>query len=93
MYTNHIASQALQEGDRLFADGKKAEAVEHYKKGYSAAAGARRAEVIQRIVDQEIGAGNRDEARRWIDRSLADRVEVNFENQAAREMLAQARQE
>jgi hypothetical protein len=92
MYTTYDASKALEEGDRLFAAGKKAEAAEQYKKAYTGA-DKRKAEIVQKIVDQELSAGNRDEARRWIDRALGDRVELNFESQAAREMLAQARQD
>src|SRR5689334_3176918 len=60
MKSREQQEKALAEADRLYAT-KPAEAVAKYKEGYPAA-GSRKAEVLQRIVDHEAANGNTAEA-------------------------------
>ncbi len=82
---------SLAEADKLYAS-KPAEAVAKYKDGYPAA-GARKPEVLQRIVDHEAKAGNAVEARRWVEKGLDEKVNATYEVPAARDILAQVQRE
>jgi hypothetical protein len=68
---------------------KKGEAAEKYKTAYPAA-GDRKAEVLKRIVEQELTAGNTAEAKKWIEQGLTDKVGVQYDSVAAQQMLASA---
>ena len=82
----------LEEGDRLFAAGNKAEAVAMYKAGIDSA-GTRRKEIIGRIVDHEAMAGGPDEARRWVERAVREGFELDLSNHPSRNLWARLRQE
>ncbi len=73
-------------------ESKPAEAIVKYKEGYPAA-GERKAEVLQRIVDHEVGAGNTAEATKWIDKSLNDKLTVAYTSAAAKDLHAKAQKD
>ncbi len=91
MQSNKKQQEALAEGDRLYAT-KPAEAVPRYKEGYPAA-GDRKAEVLQRIVDHEAGAGNTAEASKWVEKGLDDKLAPAFTSAAAKDLYAKAQKE
>ncbi len=84
MQSQKKKQEALAEGDRLYA-AKPAEAVARYKEGYDAA-GDRKAEVLQRIVDHEAGAGNTAEATKWIEKGIDDKLTVAYTSPAAKDL-------
>jgi len=79
------AQEALAAADSVYAT-KPAEAVAKYKLGYSAA-GSRKAEVLQRIVDQEADV-NAAEATKWIERGLDEQIVVTYKSAASRTLVA-----
>jgi transcriptional regulator with XRE-family HTH domain len=87
-----IGEERIAEGDLLFAGGKTEEAIQRYKAAYNVSF-VRSRECIARIVVHELSAGHEDEARRWVDRALDSKLDVDFEMQAAKSMLALARRE
>lgn len=88
---NKKKQEALTEGDRLYPT-KPAEAVALYKECYDAA-GDRKAEILQRIVDHEAGAGNTAEATKWIERGLNDKLTVTYKSADARDLLDKAQKD
>src|SRR3954447_10020287 len=80
-----IGAEALAEADQLHKDGKAPEAVAKYKQAY-ACAGKRKADVIQRIVDHEIAHGSSDEARKWVEKGLADQLSLSFDSAGGRSL-------
>jgi hypothetical protein len=82
---------ALAEADKLYAS-KPAEAVVKYKEGYPAA-GSRKAEVLQRIVDHEAKAGNTAEATKWIEKGLDDKLAVDYTVPAAKDLHAKVQKD
>ena len=83
--------EALAEGDKLYPTNPAA-AISKYKEGYDAAS-TRKAEVLQRIVDHEAGAGNTAEATKWIDKGLDDRLTPAYTSAAAKDLLAKAQKD
>lgn len=79
------AQEALAAADAVYAT-RPAEAVVKYKLGYSAA-GNRKAEILQRIVDHEAD-GNAAEATKWIERGLDDQIAVTYKSAASRTLVA-----
>lgn len=82
---------ALVEADKLYAT-KPAEAVAKYKEGYPAA-GDRKAEVLQRIVDHEAGAGNTAEATKWVEKGLDDKLTVSYTSAVAKDLHAKVQKD
>lgn len=91
MQSNKKKQEALAEGDRLYAT-KPAEAVARYKEGFDAA-GDRKAEVLQRIVDHEVGAGNTAEATKWVEKGIDDKLPVSYTSAAAKELHAKVQKD
>ena len=92
---NQYRQKALDDlaaGDKLYADGKKGEAVAKYKDWWSFVPDERKAQVIQRVADHE-AAGDKAEARRWVEKGLDGRLTVAYETPAARDLLAQVQRE
>jgi hypothetical protein len=85
-------SDSLTEADKLYHAGKMEDAVAKYKDGYSAA-GDRKAEVVKRIVDVEAGKGNTAEAKKWVERGLADKLVLSFDSPGGRTLLADAQRD
>ena len=83
----------LAAADRSYAEGKKAEAVAKYKDRFSHVPGDRRAEVIKRVADHEATAGDKAEARRWVEKGLDGKMNIAYESPAARDLLAQVQRE
>ncbi len=88
---NKKQREALAEGDRLYPTDPAA-AIVKYKAGYDAA-GPRKAEVLQRIVDHEARPLNAVEAMKWIEKGLNDKLQVEYTTPAARELLARVQRE
>jgi hypothetical protein len=88
---NQKKREALAEGDRLYPTDQAA-AVARYKEGYDAA-GPRKAEVLQRIVDHEARPLNAVGAMKWIEKGLNEKLQVTYETPAARELLARVQRE
>lgn len=76
--------KALAEADKLYAT-KPAEAIAKYKEGYPAA-GSRKTEVLQRIVDHEAEAGNTAEATKWVEKGIDDKLTVAYTSAAAKSL-------
>ena len=91
MQSQKKKQEALAEGDTLYPT-KPAEAVVKYKEGYDAA-GTRKAEVLQRIVDHEAGAGNTAEAAKWVEKGLDDKLTVAYTSGAAKDLYAKAQKD
>ena len=91
MQSSKKKQEALVAGDALYAT-KPAEAVAKYKEGYDAA-GARKAEVLQRIVDHEAGAGNTAEAAKWVEKGIDDKLTVAYTSAAAKDLHAKAQKD
>jgi hypothetical protein len=74
-------------------DSRKAAAVAEYKKLYDErlVEKAEKAKFLTRIVEFEIGNKNTAEAKRWIERGVADGIEVEYTDAKAKEMLAVAK--
>jgi hypothetical protein len=83
--------EALVAGDALYPT-KPAEAVAKYKEGY-AAAGARKAEVLQRIVDHEAANGNTAEAAKWVERGIDDKLTPAYTSVAAKDLHAKVQKD
>ena len=83
----------LAAADRLYAEGKKAEAVAKYKDRYSFVPDGRKAEVVKRVADHEATAGDKAEARRWVEKGLDAKLDIKYESPAARDILAQVHRE
>jgi DNA-directed RNA polymerase subunit RPC12/RpoP len=90
---NQRARDDLAAADRLYAKGKKAEAGAKYSDRYSYVTNDRRVEIIRRVADHEATAGDKGEARRWVEKGLNVGLEIDYETQAARELLAQVERE
>jgi hypothetical protein len=71
------------------AQGKRLEAVEKYKANFNYASDKK--EVLKRIVEQELVIGNKEEARRWVDRGLDQRIDASYESAEAQQMLDEAK--
>lgn len=79
--------------DRLYGEGKKAEAVAKYKDRYFFVPDDKRPEVVRRVADHEAEAGNREEARRWVVKGLDGNMDIKYESAAARDIHAQVQRE
>lgn len=79
--------------DRLYAEGKRAEAVAKYKDRFSHVPELQRTEVIKRIVDHEATAGDPAAARQYVEKGLDGKLKVEYETPAARDLLARVQQE
>lgn len=82
---------ALAEADKLYPT-KPAEAVAKYKEGYPAA-GSRQSEVLRKIVEFEVDAGNTTEARRWVERGIDDKLTVEYTSPAAKDLVAKVQKD
>lgn len=91
MKSRQAQEAALAEADKLYAT-RPAEAVVKYKEGYPAA-GSRKAEVLQRIVDHESKAGNTAEATKWIEKGLDDNLTVGYTEPAAKDLHAKVQKD
>jgi hypothetical protein len=90
--TSRHQQESLEEADKLYKAGQKAAAAEKYKAGYPAA-GGRKAEVIKRIVEHEATKGSTDEAKKWMEKGLDDKLTLEFDDADTRALLAQVNQE
>ena len=80
------ADSALRQADSLYQSGHQAEAVAKYKESFGGPeARSRKSEILKRIVDQEIKAGNTEEAKVWIKKGIKDNVEVPYDSASAKD--------
>jgi hypothetical protein len=86
--TSRHQQESLAEADQLYKAGQKAAAAEKYKAGYPAA-GGRKAEVIKRIVEHEATKGSSDEAKKWMEKGLDEKLTLDFDEPAAKSLLTQ----
>jgi hypothetical protein len=77
----HQQQNALDEAKKLWDAGQRDAAIPKYKDGYPAAGNAK-GEVLQRIVDYEADKGNMQEARKWIEKGLDEKLNVAYEGQS-----------
>lgn len=85
------AKSELDEADKLFDSGKKAEAVAKYKANMDFASD--KARVFKRVVEYELAQGNQAEARKWIDTALDKKVDVTYDTEAGRKLAADVQKE
>jgi|GEM_PF-6635584 len=93
---SHMKQQAfndLAEGDRLYAANKKIEAAKKYETAYSFAPDDRKGQLVGRIVDAELSAGNTKTAREYVEIGLNAKLNVTYETDAARDLHAQVQRE
>ena len=83
----------LAAADRLYAEGKKADAVAKYKDRFSHVPNDRRQEIIKRVADHEATAGDTAEARRWVEKGLDGKMNIAYESPAARDIYTQVQRE
>lgn len=79
-------AREIKEADKLYAEGRPAEAVLKYKDNFNFVH-QNRPEILRRIVEEEIKQGNVAEARRWIDKGLEENVEVTYNSPDARKLF------
>lgn len=91
MKSRERQEKALAEADKLYAT-KPVEAVARYKDVYPAA-GSRKAEVLQRIVDHEAEAGNTAEATKWVEKGIDDKLAVAYTSAAAKNLHAKVQKD
>jgi len=88
------SKEDLREADRLYAGGNRGAAVAKYKKHFAFV--DNKQEILRRIVDFETEKGNKEEARKWIEKGLDAKIAVAYETAGARELharMAKERQE
>ncbi len=78
----------VEEADKLYAMGKKLEAISLYKQ-YIDNSGRNPQEAYGRIVDFEMSQGNEAEARRWAQRAVDQIIDPPYQNGQAQELHAQ----
>jgi hypothetical protein len=85
---------AIREGNELYKQGKLAEAIEKYKYGFpSVVISKEEAEIVKRIVEYEVKAGNAEEARKWIEKGLKRKLEITYESPAAKKLFRKVKKE
>ncbi|MBX9582946.1 MAG: cell envelope integrity protein TolA [Gemmataceae bacterium] len=89
--------KSLDEADRLWAAGQKAEAVAKYKEvidgGVSSVDQSRRPTVFQRVVEYEAEQGNTSAAKQYIQKAETYNVALASDAPAAKKLLAEAKAE
>lgn len=88
----NIANTKIEDADKQYADGEKAEAIAAYKSGYDLAGRDEKHRAAERIILYEIENANDDEARRWAEKSIRDGLELNFTDKAAISLLSEVRE-
>jgi hypothetical protein len=83
----------LKAADRLFGEGKRAEAVAKYKTNFAAVASQSQAEILKRIVEHEVETGDLKEARRWIELGLDKGLAPRYAGGAAFKLEREAKHE
>jgi hypothetical protein len=81
-------NQVVEEADRLYDSGQKAEAVRKYESVYMFVPSARKPEIIKRLVELELAEGNKAEATKWIVKGLNEKLDVPYQTEAAKELHA-----
>lgn len=74
--------ETLNQATRLYDAGQRDEAVSKYKSAF-AFAGDEQAAVLKRIVAHELSRGDTTEATKWIERGIASKIEVVYDDDAA----------
>jgi tetratricopeptide (TPR) repeat protein len=87
------AKAEVKLADQLFEDGQPAEAVAIYKKRYDYVPDDRKAEILGKIIDQAVRAGDRSEAVVWITRALDESHTISSPTDEVRELIAEVRQQ
>ncbi len=82
----------LNEGTRLWDTGRRDAAVAKYKAGFPAA-GAEKPGVVRRIVEHELARGDSKEAAAWVEKGLAEGLDVPYAEPAAVALLDQTRRD
>ena len=86
MLANSRAKAQIAEADQLWADGKRAEAVEKYAANYERADD--KPQLLRRVVEFRLESGDTAEAKKWLARGISDKVEVVYEGKAKEEFAA-----
>lgn len=84
--------EALNEGSRLWDAGQRDAAVAKYEEGWTAA-GSEKPGILKRIVEHELSKGNAANAKTWLEKGVAESLNVPYEHPAALALVAQLRQE
>jgi len=83
-------SDELKKADKLFAAGKKGEAVAVYKQHpkYLLASDGSGTDRLRRVVDFEAEAGREAEARRWIEQATDRKLALTCESEQGKKLMA-----
>ena len=82
----------IDKADVAWDRGDKDDAVMDYRLVYQDALTAEKEKILPRIVEHEVKAGHKDDAKSWIRRGLDDNLKVEYKNPAANgldELIAQ----
>jgi WD40 repeat protein len=90
---SHIATEPeriIAEANQDHEQGRRAEAVAVYKENFHRPSlqPEQQREFLKRIVEYELQQGNKDEAQRWVKEGLGLSLDVSYETQAARDLVA-----
>jgi hypothetical protein len=91
IYSLKKKKEEVVEADKLYEGGKKMQAVTVYKKNFDVV--PNRAEYLKRIVETEIEQGSKEEAMKWVQRGIKDKINAKYDSHIANEMFAQAQKE
>jgi hypothetical protein len=88
-------AQEIAQADKLYAEGKQEEAVGLYKQhpSYLLDPDGKGLDALRRIVEFEVAKGHTNEARTWTERALDKKLQVTFDNEAAKQLLDTVQQE
>lgn len=88
---SHMRQKQLDDvavADGLYEAGRHGEAVEKYKTDFEAVGKDRQGELIKRIVEQDVAAGDMADARKWIERGRKEELIISYDSPAAKDLLA-----
>lgn len=83
------AQRPRMEANRLYEEGRKAEAVAKYEDMWERVGAP--AEMLKRIVEYHLEAKNEVEASRWIEKGLDKNVAADYDTPAAKPLLEKAK--
>jgi hypothetical protein len=93
-YIRTRAVNGLEEADKLYAAGNKAEAMAKYEAGYEYAEADRKPEILKRVVECKLENGEAGEAQRWLESALDTNIRVPpFDSPAANDLFSRVQKE
>ncbi len=82
-------SRNLAQADALYGEGKHKEAVSLYKRHFSAVEKDKQPEVLRRIIETELAAGDKEEAKYWLTTHFDLAKRATFTSAEAKALVAE----